>query len=304
MENIVWDEKLNIGVDMVDKAHAKLFRIFNKLLDISKETYAPISTYKEGIKYLETYSMAHFTEEEAYMRSIRYKEYSFHKKIHDNFRDKTLVALKKDLELSGYSPLAVQRFVETLSTWLSEHIMREDQAIVGKAVSKRSNDLSSQIGILSRAVNRATMEAFQVEATLVTSEYKGQNIGNAYYCHQDYTTQGGIKLQMLSGAEEPLMLRGVSRMLEMKTIRKEELNHDTALQIFKQLFEHMSKVFRAEAESEFEKENLFTKDDFRKDFMKGYPVSLLFSTKLGYFIFCYRSLRVKKQNVRTSPQKA
>lgn len=300
MEHVIWDEKFNIGVDVVDKAHAKLFRIVNKLLDISKEPNAPLSTYKEGLKYLETYSMAHFSEEESYMRSIRYKEYPNHKRIHDNFRDKTLIALKKDLELSNYSSTAVERFVETLVTWLSEHIMMEDQAIVGKAVPRRNNDLSSQVGILSRAVNRATMEAFQVESTLVTSEYKGQNIGNALYCRQDYTTQGGIKLQILLGAEKPLMLRGVSRMLEMKTIDQNELNSESSLQIFEQLFGHMSKVFRAEAESDFEKENLLTKDDFRKDFMKGYPLSLLFSSKLGYFIFCYRSFRVRNRNNKTT----
>ncbi len=89
MEQAVWDEKFNIGVEVIDKAHAKLFRIVKKLLDISEDAKANQHAYKEGIKYLETYTMKHFSEEEAYMRSIRYGAYGQHKRIHDNFRDKT-----------------------------------------------------------------------------------------------------------------------------------------------------------------------------------------------------------------------
>ena len=35
MEKILWDDKFKIGVDKVDKAHAKLFRIVHKLFDMS-----------------------------------------------------------------------------------------------------------------------------------------------------------------------------------------------------------------------------------------------------------------------------
>ena len=146
MESVVWDDKFNIGVEVVDKAHTKLFRILKKLLEVTEGEEANANNYKEGIKYLEAYSMTHFLEEETYMRSIRYKGYAQHKRIHDSFRDKTLVSLKRDLELSGYSMSAVQRFVGIMSSWLTEHIMREDQAIVGKAVARRSGDCRSVQG--------------------------------------------------------------------------------------------------------------------------------------------------------------
>ena len=141
-EIIAWDDKFNIGVEAVDKAHAKLFRIMKKLIEISKEGAANQHTYREGIKYLDAYSMTHFAEEEEYMRSIRYGGYARHKRIHDNFRDKTLVSLKKELELSNYSSSAVQRFVTTLNNWLAEHIMVEDQAIVGRNFGRKNNSLT------------------------------------------------------------------------------------------------------------------------------------------------------------------
>ena len=51
MENIVWSEKFNIGVEVVDKAHAKLFRIVKKMTDMVESGDTNENTYKEGIKY-------------------------------------------------------------------------------------------------------------------------------------------------------------------------------------------------------------------------------------------------------------
>lgn len=293
MERIVWDEKYNIGVEVVDKAHAKLFRIIDKLFESLEDEVSNQHTYMEGIKYLDAYSMKHFSEEEAFMRSIRYSGYAHHKKIHDNFRDKTLVSLKKDLELSRYSSAAIQRFLDTMLRWLKEHILQEDQAIVGRNVSSKKRDLSSQIAAISRTINRATAEAFQVEVKLINQEYKGINIGNAYYCRQCFDVEGGIKLQILLGVEEAFILRGANRLVKRKTIQKDEITTAMLLKIFEQLFENIARLFRAEPESALEKENLMTVEEFRTEFMKGYPCSLLYSNKIGYLSFCYRNWRVK-----------
>ena len=48
MERIVWDEKYNIGVEVVDKAHAKLFRIIDKLLENLQDVTSNQHTYKIG----------------------------------------------------------------------------------------------------------------------------------------------------------------------------------------------------------------------------------------------------------------
>ena len=291
MEKVVWDDRFKIGVEMVDRAHAKLFRIVSKLLDISQDASTNQAAYIEGIKYLEAYSMTHFSEEEAYMRSIRYKGYAEHKRIHDNFRNKTLISLKKDLEASGYSMTAVQRFVGTMNRWLSEHIMLEDQAIVGKAVRQKKKDRSSQIEVITRTVNRAVQDVLQAETKLVSDDYKGQNIGNGYYCCQYYDMGGGVILQLLLGVEDTLFLRGIEK---IPGIRKREMTKRDTLQVVEQLFEKMGRIFKVETEPEFGLENLLSKDGFRKEFMKGCPCSLLFGTRSGAFVFCYRSWREKR----------
>ena len=52
MENIVWNEQYNIGVEVVDNAHAKLFRIVNKLTKLLKDEQTARHACEEGIKYL------------------------------------------------------------------------------------------------------------------------------------------------------------------------------------------------------------------------------------------------------------
>lgn len=291
MEKILWDDRFKIGVEAVDKAHAKLFRITNKLFDISQDTSVNQAAYGEGIKYLEAYTMTHFSEEEAYMRSIRYSGYAEHKRIHDNFRNKTLVSLKRDLELSGYSSTAIQRFVGIMGNWLTEHIMLEDQAIVGKAVRQKKRDRSSQIDIISRTVNQTVQEVFQAETKLVSTDYKGQNIGNGYYCCQYFNMGGGVMLQLLLGVEDILFLRGIER---IPGIRKREMTESDILHVFEQLFRKMGRLFKVEMKPEFGMENLLDRDKFRQEFMKGCPCSLLFGTRSGALVFCYRSWREKR----------
>lgn len=292
MERIAWDDKYKIGVPVVDKAHEKLFRIVHKLFDLAENMDTHPSAYREGIKYLEAYSMTHFIEEEAYMRSIRYSGFAEHKRIHDNFRDKTLPSLRRDLELSGYSQLAVQRFAGTMSSWLAEHILREDQAIIGRVVARKGTDLSSQVTAISKAVNLTTQDVFQVEAKLSDAEYKGQNIGNAFYASQCYDIEGKIQLQILLGVEDTVMLRGMNGVLRKQLKNKPEIAAIDTQPVFRKVFESVGRLFQGIDTGAPLKDVVLTKDEFRAEFMKGYPCSLLFSTKSGAFVFCYRSWRV------------
>lgn len=292
MDKVVWDEQYNIGVEVVDKAHAKLFRIVGKLTDLVKDTQSYQHACEEGIKYIEDYSMKHFSEEEAYMRSIRYKGYAWHKQIHDNFRDKTLVSLRRDLKLSNYSPMAVQRFQGVMIGWLTGHIMAEDQAIVGKVPNKKMYTLSSRTATIAKAVDRAMQDIFRLEAKLVSDTYDGHNVGKEFfYCRLCYDIKGGGTVQLLLGVEEPLILRGVSQMLGINLKQKNIMVDEAALQIFQQLFRHMGRLFGSETEYQLCRNDLLDKDEFRADFMKGYPCSMLFNTKLGSFVFCFRSWR-------------
>ncbi len=297
MKKVAWDESFNIGVDIIDKAHARLFRILHKMIDLSDDASGTRHTCKELLKYLEAYSMAHFTEEEEYMRSIRYDGYAHHKQIHDYFRDETLVSLKKELEQSDFSPSAVRHLTDTMQNWLAEHIMKEDQAIVKKTAVKKSSHCSGQTGLISRAVIQAVQDVFQAEARLVNPDYKGRSIGNAFYCQQSYDIEDGLRLRLLLGVEKPLLHRGLEKIYGKRKLpppSDERPADEVLLKVFEPLFAHMGQFFHGYATHALNPDCLLDTDGFRTAFMKGCPCSLLFGSKSGYFIFCYRIWHVKK----------
>ncbi len=293
MEKAVWDDQYNLGVEVIDKAHANLFRIVAKLMDLMEDKENIQGACKEGLKYLENYTMKHFFEEEAYMRSIRYKEYARHKKIHDTFRNETLKALKWYLEKERYSPGSVQRFVGTLLGWLTGHIMAEDQAIVGKVTIKRVYDRSEEIAIVARAVDHAMQDIFRLNAELVDENYNGRNVGKGFYCRLDYNMEDGSRIRLLLGVEEQLVLKGVGMFLGLAALKKERMADQAALQIFKQLFSHMGRLFRVDVPHELYREDMLTQEQFREEFMTRYPCNLLFRTRVGHFIFCFRKWKAK-----------
>ena len=87
-----------------------------------------------------------------------------------------------------------------MTGWLTGHIITEDLAIVGKNLSKKIYEPSSKLSIVAKAVNNAMVDVFQVEAKLVQTSYKGQNIGNSLYCRLTYdidpSLMGGVRVEL------------------------------------------------------------------------------------------------------------
>lgn len=76
MENrLIWDEQYNIGVDIIDREHKKLFNILNKLFDFGHQEEKSHFACQEAIKYFKDHAMKHFADEEAYMASLYFLIY-------------------------------------------------------------------------------------------------------------------------------------------------------------------------------------------------------------------------------------
>ncbi len=295
MRKLSWNEQLNIGEEVIDKAHARLFKIVGKLMDLVEYEANCENACRESIRFLEDYTMTHFSQEEAYMRSVRYKEYEKHKKLHDDFRDNTLVTLKKYLERSDYSSAAVQRYISVLLGWLTGHIMMEDQAITGHVEAERVYEESPDTPNVASAVNQAMKDVFHLGAELTDADYNGSNIRNGYYYRLCYDMDNGGKVQLLMVIEEQLARRGVGLMLGLSAMQKPEMVKEASMKIVEQFFHHLGKLFKSDIEYHIVKEEALTKDEFREDFMTRYPCSLLFETRLGSFVFCARKWEVKKK---------
>ena len=67
-KEIEWNERFNIGVEEVDKAHRRLFSVVRKLMELSEDEKRGRWVCEEAIKYFKSYTVKHFAQEEEYMR--------------------------------------------------------------------------------------------------------------------------------------------------------------------------------------------------------------------------------------------
>ena len=128
---IEWQKEYCMGVELIDQQHEELFQAVNRLLHILEDEDDDRSRRgcAEAIKYLKTYTIQHFEDEEAFQMRIGYRGYIHHKQVHDDFR-RTIVIQEAMVEAQNYSRDAVRNFVRLLTAWLIEHVTRDDQDIV------------------------------------------------------------------------------------------------------------------------------------------------------------------------------
>ena len=104
---LIWNDRYNIGVDIIDREHKKLFGILNKLFDLRQQEKKSHWVCQEAVKYFKEHTLQHFADEEAYMASVNYAGLETHKRIHRDFRDRTLPSLEKELERTNYSESSI-----------------------------------------------------------------------------------------------------------------------------------------------------------------------------------------------------
>lgn len=289
-KEMVWQERFNIGVDSIDKAHQKLFSIMGKMLALNEDEAKQKHACMETIKYFKSYAIKHFQDEEEYMKSINYSGYGLHKRLHDNFRDKTLPVLEKELVETDYSPKAIRHFLGVCIGWLSGHTMAEDHAITGKTISKWKNIRSEdEMNALEQTVIQIMREVFRLEVQIISEHYSGEDFGKSIYYRLDYRSGKGEKYQVLLVYEEQLLISTVGQMLGIKFKKADKVVVDAARFQSQQLLERLREYFPMVDLCELEKDSLLTEEQFSKTIEKDFPpYSLLLDTGLGYFAFCVR----------------
>lgn len=148
---ITWQERFRIGVESIDNAHQELFRIANKLHRIVRTSDSNIKwTAAQTVKYIHSYTLRHFQDEEAYMRSINFRDYEAHKAIHASMRERIIPRLQERLEQEDYSAESLEFFLDVLEKWLTRHIIGHDREIVRKELSDTAVDAARQDGVQGR----------------------------------------------------------------------------------------------------------------------------------------------------------
>lgn len=287
MSQIEWNESYKIGVDFIDKEHQQLFSRMNKLLKLIESEEKSEWVCREGAKYLRNHAVEHFEHEEEYMRSIHYSEYEIHKRLHDNFRHKTLPALEEEMEETQYSLDSIRHFLGVCIGWVVAHTQTEDQAIAGKRISKWVDiPHEAEKEALEATIIQLVRKIFRLQAKLISEQYAGEDFGKMVCCRFSYRGENKEKWEVTLVYENKLLLKIVSGILNTDYPRVDDMVLNVTRYISRQFLEKLRESFPSVDLLNLEKECLLTHEQLSSAFEKEQPAcSLLFDTGKGYFAF-------------------
>lgn len=291
----IWQDRFNIGVDVIDREHKKLFSIMNRLFVFSEQEDKSQWVCQEGLKYFKDHAMKHFAEEEVYMASISYKGYEAHRRVHDNFRRNTLPALERELTQTDYSPDAMSHFLSVCAGWLIGHTLTEDRAIVGDGINKWENLVPEDEELAAKQLMIQMMkDMFQLDASLISDRYSGEKFGQGIYCRFVYANEKGEKWEVFLISEEKLLLETVGKMMGHKSDKMSVALMNASRYAIRQFVERVLEHLPVADGFKLQDENLLFYEQFQKVFEKP-QCSLLFDTGAGYFAYCAMAPRHLKK---------
>lgn len=293
---LVWQDRFNIGVEVIDREHKKLFNVLNKLFAFGKEEEKSQWVCQEAIKYFRDHALQHFSEEEEYMQSINYAGFETHKHIHNNFREKTLPTLESELIRTNYSMEAVEHFLGVCAGWLIGHTLIEDHAITGKAVSKWGNLLpNEQQEAMKNTIMKLLHDMFQLNPRVVSDCYGGEKFGKGIYYRLIYATKDREKWEIILIFEEKLIVRTLGGIMDTQSNSVNVMLMNAARYTAQQFAENIRQHLPFADSDEVLDEQLLTYEQFERIYDKQNPqVSLLLDTGAGYFAYCFTAPHLLK----------
>lgn len=223
------------------------------------------------------------------MVSIDYAGLEVHRRIHRNFRERTIPALERELELNKYSPESVNHFLGVCAGWLIGHSLIEDHAIVSGENVKQWENLQpeEEQAVMSQTLAGLLHSMFQLEARLISNCYGGEKFGDGIYYRLIYRTRDKKRWEFYLIFEEQLIVSTIGSVMDTSSEAVSVMLMNASRYVAKQLVERMKEHFPNSEQFELKEEQLLTYDQFQKVFEKQSPqYSLLFDTGKGYFAYC------------------
>lgn len=299
---IVWRDEFNIGVEVIDREHQRLFKIINKLLTFKEDKKSRQWACQEGIKFFKKHAISHFADEENYMASIGYTGIEWHKHVHKGFKENTLPALEQELEQTNYSTDAIEHFLGVCAGWLIGHTMTEDPAIIGAPIKKWENLVPSEENkAMQNAIIQLIYDMFHLESQLISDTYGGEKFGNGVYCRLIYGKKNDKKeLEIFLIFEEKLLVSTVGKLMGIKSKRLDNLLFHAARYTSQQFVNCLMEHLPDWEQYELKQENLLSYEQFHKMFEREkFQTTLLFNTGAGYFSFCIIAPHFIQNNTAT-----
>lgn len=119
-----WSDSYSVRVQALDAQHKKLFDIVNRLYEAMKAGSGK-QAMADTLNQLVQYTQQHFSQEEALLQRAGYAELPTQKIQHARFVAQ-IKGFSDDVK-SGASAVSIE-LLEFLRNWLTQHILKEDQA--------------------------------------------------------------------------------------------------------------------------------------------------------------------------------
>jgi hemerythrin-like metal-binding protein len=118
MTFIVWDDSLDLHIDMINEEHKTLISLMNKLYEQNSDD-VPKEVVKATLSELAAYASKHFSDEEDYMASIKYHDLEVHRSIHQRLLNRISAF---SLEYADSNKMISEDFFTFLKIWVTAHI--------------------------------------------------------------------------------------------------------------------------------------------------------------------------------------
>lgn len=289
---IEWRDDFNIGVEIVDKAHRELFSIVRKIINLSQDDSKSQRACAEGVKYFKNYVIEHFSQEEEYMRSIKYKHYLAHKRRHDLMRFETVPVLEKELIESGYSRDAVKHFYDVCIGWLTTHIIVEDQAIIRNVDIQWEFEKGHEMRGMERLFNEAIREMFKTDVELLDEHYNGNPLDRAICMEFHFRSTSGKRAKIIFEAEERTVTSFLARLIGVPRIKINDISLTAMTETMLSTIQRVApKANLLDSTYQLQSEQRKTAAEIQEQLNNEYfRYKLLFGSECGSFAFCYTSV--------------
>ncbi|HEX4038421.1 MAG TPA: bacteriohemerythrin [Acidobacteriaceae bacterium] len=127
MSFIAWNDRLLVGVSVIDQDHKRLVRMLNELYDAIARGDGQ-AVVGDLLNRLELYTQDHFQREEALFTQSTYPHTAAHRRQHEWMRAK-VAALQTSFREGTLGAPSLQ-LITILKDWLFDHILGIDQQIV------------------------------------------------------------------------------------------------------------------------------------------------------------------------------
>ena len=123
-QKFIWNDKLCLGVKVMDDEHKVLIDKINIFIEVLEQQYHKKDTESlyQVFTNLAEFTIVHFAHEENYMKSIKYPQLTSHQKIHENLLNQVGV-YGEQIKNETLDDKKISSF---LRNWLLSHIMGVD----------------------------------------------------------------------------------------------------------------------------------------------------------------------------------